>query len=1248
MRLLAGIVCLIWFALPGFSQSDRGTITGTVSDPAGAVVPNAPITARNTGTGIVYSAAASGTGNYTIAQLPVGAYDLSVSVPGFKKFTRQGLTVEVAAVIRIDIMLEVGAATESVTVTEAAPLLNTETGDLRHNVSSKTLDDLPILGLGSAQAGSAGIRNPNAMVQLIPGTYWSPNSQLRVNGTPNNTQSFRIEGQDASNTGTPGVAAQTQPSVDAVQEVAIQTSNYAAEYGQVGGGMFNLTMKSGTNQFHGSAYDYYVNEFLNAGIPFTGALVHGANPRPRNRRNDYGFTFGGPVWIPKLYNGRDKTFFFFNFEQYREHVAITNQVETVATDAYKAGNFATAIPTGAPILGTDPLGRPIYQGEIYDPNTTRSVTTSTGTSTVRDQFPNNVIPATRFDPVAVNIQKLFPEGLGANANGIVNNYIPNIPTTRVTEIPSIKIDQVTGSKGRLSFFYQRTKTTAPLSFTFGNVNGLPDPLPTNLGTFQNAPTYRLNYDYTLTPTVLLHFGGGYRSNYFFTPTVDNEGNVVNYNAEAGVGLKGGTTHRFFPPFTGLCTPGSSSSLGVAASTTGACSGQGGMQNFGSASYTNAISQVPSFNTSLSWVRGNHSYKFGGEIRFEGYPAQVQNNTSGSYGFTSAMTSLPYLNGQTVGGQAPGFAYASFLLGLVNNISIANPVNPRLGKHQLGLYAQDSWKITRKITFDYGIRYDYSTYLQEEHGRDPFFSPTTPNPAVGGILGAMVFDGHGPGKCNCYLANNYPLAFAPRLGIAWQLNAKTVFRAGFGIVYGSTASNNNASGGLAGSSSSATGPNSYTPVTTLAVGIPASFNPAPWPNYNPGQFNVSGTPVSIAGNPFLDPNAGRPPRQYQWSIGFEREILRDLAVTAAYVGNRGIWWQSPVSQNINAISQQDLAAHGLSLSKPADVALLTMALNSSQVAARGLNILPYPTFPVTGTLGQSLRPFPQFTTINAYWAPLGDTWYNSLQVKATQRFSHGLTFVSTFVWQKSLVNGTEIGEPNPGTAGNAYVNDVFNRNQNKYLSQYDQPFSFNISLTYKVPRLNTNKVVSYVLRDWAVGVFAQYSSGLPLLVPYANNNLGAAIFNTYSSATAGVLNTGTFANRVAGQPLYTVDINCHCFDPNKTFVLNPLAWSDPPAGQFGTSPAFYSDFRSQRRPVENFNFGRTWAIKERFTFNIRAEFTNIFNRAFIGNPTTTNATAKQTLNSQGNNASGFGYVNTITTSVPNAAPRSGTLVGRFTF
>ncbi|HYV63830.1 MAG TPA: carboxypeptidase-like regulatory domain-containing protein, partial [Bryobacteraceae bacterium] len=194
-----------------FAQSDRGTITGTVSDPAGAVIANAPIQARNVETGVVYEGATSTTGNYTLAQLPVGSYEVNVAVSGFKKYTRTGLTVQIAQTLRIDVILEVGATSDSVTVTEAATLLKTESGELSHNVEAKSLDELPILGIGGTLSTSAGIRNPYSVVQLIPGTTFIPNSLVRINGTPGNSQSFRIEGQDASNTGTPGVPAQTQP-----------------------------------------------------------------------------------------------------------------------------------------------------------------------------------------------------------------------------------------------------------------------------------------------------------------------------------------------------------------------------------------------------------------------------------------------------------------------------------------------------------------------------------------------------------------------------------------------------------------------------------------------------------------------------------------------------------------------------------------------------------------------------------------------------------------------------------------------------------------------------------------------------------------------------------------------------------------------------------------------------------------------------------------------------------------------------
>src|SRR5579872_395738 len=955
MRFSFLSACCVLVAVCAFAQSDRGTITGTVSDPAGAVVANAPIQAKNVGTGVEYSSATSTTGNYTLPQLPPGSYQLTVTVPGFKKYSRSGLTVEVAQTLRVDISLEVGSAAESVTVTESASLLRTESGELSHNVDVKRMDDLPILGIGGTLSGSAGIRNPMAMITVIPGSTFVPNALVRINGTPANSQAFRIEGQDASNTGTPGVPAQTQPSVDAIQETSIQTSNYAAEYGQVGGGLFNVIMRSGTNQFHGSAYDYFVNEIFNAGNPFVTGSPQG-NPRPRARRNDYGFTAGGPVWIPKLYNGRDKTFFFFNFEQFREATKINNQLQTIPIAAYRIGDFSSAILPNAKVIGTDPLGNQMLEGMIYDPNST---TTAANGQVYRTQFPNNRIPITSFDQVAAKIQALFPQPSGPTPNALTNNYLNVYDSNRTTEIPSVKIDQTIGSKGRLSFFWQRTKTANPNGNTiFGASDGLPDPLTTALGTFQQAPLYRLNYDYSLSPTILLHFGGGYRSNYFLVPSVTTTGQLTNYNALTQLGLKGGLEYKWFPTISGLLSPTVDPSAG-------------GMKTIGSEAGTDSITQSPSFNTYTNWVKGNHTYKFGAEFLTQGYPPVVDGNTLGTYSFAPNETGQPFQI-TNVGNTNVGFGYASCLLGLADGASISRPTNPRMGKKQLGLYAQDSWKVTRKLTLDYGLRYDYSTYLQEQYGRAPEFSPTTPNPSAGGILGATIYEGSGTGHCNCSIAHNYPLAFGPRLGVAYQIDSKTVFRAGFGIVYGGTAVNNNAAQLLAGSSASLVQTSFGVPITTLAQGYPTSGYPPVWPNFNSGQFPTT-APAPGPGPVLMDPNAGRPARQYQWSIGLQREISRDLVVEASYVGNRGVWWQAPGLLNLNAITPAILAAHGIDLSKAADQLLLTSLVTSATAVGRGIT-LPYSGFPTNQTVAQALRPFPQFGTIPVVGPPLGKTWY----------------------------------------------------------------------------------------------------------------------------------------------------------------------------------------------------------------------------------------------------------------------------------
>ncbi len=550
MRSLLTTLLLLLCSSAVFAQSDRGIITGTVTDTSGAVIAGAAIEAKQSETGSVFPTTTTGTGSYTLTELPVGTYEVTATVSGFKKYVRSGITVQVAQTLRIDISLQVGAASESVTVSADASLLKTESGDVSHNVEVESLDTLPILGVGSANAGSAGIRNPNGVLNMVPGAYYIPNSQVKINGAQTNSYAYHVEGQDQTNAGFPYAAAQTQPSVDAIQEISVQTSNFAAEYGAVGGGFFNVTMKSGTNQYHGSVYDYFVNEILNAGTPVTNAglpdrLHTGQLIRPRARRDDYGFTVGGPVEIPKLYNGKDKSFFFFNFEQFRETQIINNVPITVPTAAYRNGDFSGAIiADGNKNLGTDVLGRPMLAGEIYNPTTRRTVNVNGTNSVVEDPFNNNAIPLNMQDPVALKVQALIPAAQNGNA---INNLIPTYDAVRHTTIPALKVDQLIGSKQKISFYWSETKTYAPFSPIYGGSEGLPSPITADRGSFIGGPVERLNYDYTVTPTMLVHVGVGYQQNNFF-----DDAPTITYNSVTSLGLTGATIARNFPVFQGLC------------------------------------------------------------------------------------------------------------------------------------------------------------------------------------------------------------------------------------------------------------------------------------------------------------------------------------------------------------------------------------------------------------------------------------------------------------------------------------------------------------------------------------------------------------------------------------------------------------------------------------------------------------------------------------------------------------------------
>jgi hypothetical protein len=332
-----------------------------------------------------------------------------------------------------------------------------------------------------------------------------------------------------------------------------------------------------------------------------------------------------------------------------------------------------------------------------------------------------------------------------------------------------------------------------------------------------------------------------------------------------------------------------------------------------------------------------------------------------------------------------------------------------------------------------------------------------------------------------------------------------------------------------------------------------------------------------------------------------------------------------------LSPQLLSTYGLSLNNPADLAILSAQVGSPS-AGPFMDKLPYAGFPLTATVAQSLRPFPQFNSgLAPTWAPLGDTWYNSLQAKATQRFSHGLSATFAFTWSENLDN----------MEGASVPTDVGNRQTARMLDSLDRPLVTSWAVNYTVPTILGGskspglKAVSWVTRDWQIGGFFQYSSGSLIPPPLANAS-PTLLTDVFQS---------TVQDRVPGQPLFTENLNCNCYNPTTKFVLNPAAWVNPPAGQFGTA-TFYNDYRYQRRPVENLALGRLFRIRESMSLNLRVEFQNVFNRTEVNNPSATNPQQAQTVNAAGQTTAGFGYINTLGTTF--AAPRQGMIVARFQF
>jgi hypothetical protein len=609
---------------------------------------------------------------------------------------------------------------------------------------------------------------------------------------------------------------------------------------------------------------------------------------------------------------------------------------------------------------------------------------------------------------------------------------------------------------------------------------------------------------------------------------------------------------------------------------------------------------------------------------------------------------------------------------------------RLGNHSLAFYLQDTWKVTRKLTLDYGLRYDYVTELKEQYGRMQNAAFHLPNPAAGGRLGTVIYEGDGGGRCNCNFQSNYPYALGPRLGVAYQINSKTVFRGGAGLMYGSAP--NDAFLSYSVNDFLPLAPAYGLPVSRLqdgnpfAPGNPFGNPPAVYPDFTP-RFPVQTQPgVSPPVSVFIsiDRNAGRPPRIFQWSLGLQREISRNLVVEAAYVGNRGVWWTAPLlsTYNYNALTPQSLQSiYGLNMASAADRSLLTLPVNSPLVQARfpnlgvvtlpsGAQVVPsvYPGFPATQPLNQALRPYPQWLGIPPFLGPpLGDTWYDSLQAKLTKRLSHGLDTQVAYTYEKELTLGVN-SDTSYLTPQAPLINDVFNYAQNKQISGFSRPHILVVSFNYTTPGFRGDsagmKALSWVARDWTVGGALRYQSGALIRVPASNNQLLAQMARGPSNNPALWGGATTFFNKVPGASPFLQDPNCHCFDPTKQLVLNPAAWTDAPAGQFGTSAPYYNDYRWQRQPAESLSIGRMFVVNRERKMNLwlRAEFSNVFNRTFYSAPCGTAATCNPqsavTTNNRFANGqagalnAGYGFVNTVNGA--GTSPRAGQIIARFQF
>jgi hypothetical protein len=1217
-------IVLCYASVSCFAQSDRGSISGIVTDPSGSGLTGAKVTVTNAAMGTQSSTVTTGAGNYSIPQLAAGEYSVTVSAPGFKTLVRNGITVLVGQTSSVDLTLGVGQETTTITVTADAPLLQTDSPQNNVQVSTNDMNELPlnITGIGA-------VRDPMSFAALAPGTIVGGWNDIHISGSPGTTYRVFMDGLDDTSAVKGAISDEQQPSVESLAAQTLLVNNYSAEYGQSAGGIFSYTSKSGTNRLHGTLFNYLQNEDLNAGQPFNYTPA-GHKYTPVQRQLDFGGSFGGPVVIPHLYNGHDKTFFFFAYEEYHNSQTLNQGTITVPTAAYRNGDLSSLLlgpikdSAGNPVL--DCLGRQMINGAVYDPKTTRTASCVDGsTAVVRDPFPNNFIgdPST-WDPVAQKVLTYLPTPSGPTASALTNNY-PNLqPNNKYQYLTSIKIDHSIAQSWHFSGYYiaeQSNKNNAA-----DGINGVAAQTRWNT---TPAPQVYLNADYTAKPTLVLHAGMDYTRHAAMQNSAVQNFKASTLGLNTAANMPGGAANTF-PIIHGLTT------------------NRSGVPQMG-------VNNAPFIDNnwywagSAIWTHGNHIFKFGGDLRHQHFGTH-NDGSAGSYGFSADQTSLPSSQGQLPGGTSLGDGFASFALGQLAGGWIGPDNIQWFNRKEGGIYAQDTWKLTNKITVNYGLRWDWEQMQHEQKNRETQFSPTVVNPSAGGLLGGTEYEGYGAGRCNCIFEKFYPWMIQPRLGVNYQLDAKTVVHAGIGLYSGQQLFMNEigySNQGFGFNNVTINSPSYGLPAGQLSNGIPYSPAALTATNFDPGAYPNIGQLNSPPN--FTVPNNGRPARFTQSTIGIEREIFKDFSVEAALIDNRGIWLESDGLRVINQLPASEIAKHGLDVTNPADQTLLTESITSPNVAKRGFT-KPYSTFPDNATLAQALRPFPQFGNIGDQYERDGNTWYDALQIKVTKRISRGLSGGLGYSWSKDLGSADAPPGHQPTYTTATFIQDPTKspKSQKSYLS-IDQPQMINFYFNYEVPTFGFAAGSGWkraLFAGWTTDGIFHYQSGFPLVIPNAQTQFQLNSV-TFTSSNNG---NSVWANRVPGQKLFLHSLNDHNVNPSTTLFLNPAAWASPAPGTYATSKPYYGDYRGPRYPSEQLGFGKDIPIKEGLRFSIRADFFNVFNRWAYPNLQNTGNFAQATqTNPDGSIANGFGYFgNSISGAGGNYAPRTTSIVARIQF